>query len=258
MDVRNPGPDDVFREKLEGHREDYIVEYQPADSRSPFAVISLTFLLRAEASSIVKFLEQEAHYWLRRYPVSAMAFPFDDTGALIRLPNGQTLVALSDSSVDTPIFHWYCPLKDPMEIPERSISDLAHIYHDVSFRRVIEIQKNVTQEARLRGRTMRSIVLLVIGVPLLVELISLGVDWLGHALAATSLSAGIWKLGVSMSWWKPTKKQREHDEKDLKMRHYYYHCERNPTAFARLRAENSELEAREATLRHAEKLRNRG
>jgi hypothetical protein len=31
---------------------------------------------------------------------------------------------------------------------------------------------------------------------------------------------------------------KERQEKELKMRHYYYHCDRNPDGFARLKAEN--------------------
>ena len=34
-------------------------------------------------------------------------------------------------------------------------------------------------------------------------------------------------------------------EKQLKMRHYYYHCEKNPEGFLKLKVENFELEAKE-------------
>lgn len=35
-----------------------------------------------------------------------------------------------------------------------------------------------------------------------------------------------------------TKRQREKNEIERKMKHYYYHCERNPEGFLRLKAEN--------------------
>ncbi len=41
------------------------------------------------------------------------------------------------------------------------------------------------------------------------------------------------------------------------MRHYFYHCERNPEGFARLKVENFEREAKEQTLKEAEALRNK-
>jgi hypothetical protein len=41
------------------------------------------------------------------------------------------------------------------------------------------------------------------------------------------------------------------------MKHYFYHCERNPEGFARLKAENFEREAKERIIKEAELLRNK-
>ena len=41
------------------------------------------------------------------------------------------------------------------------------------------------------------------------------------------------------------------------MNHYFYHCERNPEGFMRLKVENFEREAKERTLKEVEALRNK-
>jgi hypothetical protein len=53
---------------------------------------------------------------------------------------------------------------------------------------------------------------------------------------------------------KPSKLELEMIEKQRKMEHYYYHCERNPLGFARLRAENFERDLSEKTREEAAKL----
>lgn len=102
---------------------------------------------------------------------------------------------------------------------------------------------------------MRIIVLLVVGFPFAIEVVALGIDWLGHVLAGISIAAGIWKLARVMGWRKRSKREQEEEESEARMRHCYYHCERNPEAFARLRTENFEKEMIEANKREAARLK---
>jgi len=55
----------------------------------------------------------------------------------------------------------------------------------------------------------------------------------------------------------PSKSEKEKAEKELKMSHYFYHCERNLEGFARLKIENFEREAKERILKETEDLRNK-
>lgn len=58
-------------------------------------------------------------------------------------------------------------------------------------------------------------------------------------LFVSSLAKISWRLAESYGSpekWMPGYKEKQ--AKELKMRHYYYHCERNPDAFGRLKAEN--------------------
>jgi len=54
---------------------------------------------------------------------------------------------------------------------------------------------------------------------------------------------------------KPSKRKQEEAEKKRKMAHYFYHCEKNPAAFGRLKIENFDREIKEKTRKEAESLR---
>lgn len=58
-----------------------------------------------------------------------------------------------------------------------------------------------------------------------------------------------------MGWLKPTQREKEKAEKDLRMEHYFYHCEQNPEGFIRLKNENFEREAITRTHVEADALR---
>jgi len=46
-------------------------------------------------------------------------------------------------------------------------------------------------------------------------------------------------------------------KKKSKMEHYYYHCERNPAGFLRLKGENFESDSRERVRKEADELANK-
>ncbi|MCC5960053.1 MAG: hypothetical protein JJU08_12015 [Rhodobacteraceae bacterium] len=46
-------------------------------------------------------------------------------------------------------------------------------------------------------------------------------------------------------------------EKKRKMEHYFYHCERNPAGFWRLKSENFESDKRERVRKEADELSNK-
>jgi hypothetical protein len=112
-------------------------------------------------------------------------------------------------------------------------SYLERVYEGIPFRLQAEVRQKAQREARITGR----------------------VDWLGYSLSAISISVGIYKAAKAMGWLKPSQRAKEEAEKDLKMRHYFWHCERNPEAFKRLKFENFEREAIERTRKEAETVR---
>jgi len=95
----------------------------------------------------------------------------------------------------------------------------------------------------------------VVGFPVAIELIALGVTWLGHVLAALSIGVGIWKVALAMQWRKPTKREAQDAATEAKMKHYFYHCERHPHAFERLKLDNLRRHIMEATRKEAAEIR---
>lgn len=146
--------------------------------------------------------------------------------------------------------------EDELPSEQKDVGYLERVYKDVPFRLQEEVRQKAQREARTTGKVIRLIVFLTVVVPVLIEVVSLGVTWLGHLLAGISISAGLYKIGKAMGWLKPTKRDKEKDEKEQKMGHYFYHCERNPEAFNRLKCENFEREAIEQTRKESEAIRN--
>ncbi|MFP4004391.1 MAG: hypothetical protein ACLFV8_11495, partial [Alphaproteobacteria bacterium] len=82
----------------------------------------------------------------------------------------------------------------------------------------------------------------------------LGPAWLG----LIGLILVLWNaLKTALKIWgytKPSAQEEKEAEKRRKMRHYFYHCERNPDGFRRLMIENLENEAREQIRKKAQEL----
>ena len=116
------------------------------------------------------------------------------------------------------------------------------------------VREKARREARATAWAVWVIVFFIAVVPLAIEIISLGVSWLGYILSAISILKGIYEAGNRFGWIKPSRQEKSEEEEKTKMNHYYYHCERNPEGFNRLKFENFDREAIERTHKEAEKL----
>lgn len=249
----------VFRDTIKEHRGRYFVVYKPADANSTLALVSVVFpetdINGAEARSA---MEQELKYWLNRFAVPVMVSAFDAKDSVIRFsdgPNESHLMGYVDPHVGKVVQKWGLLKKEEMPSEQNDIGYLERVYQNVPFRLQEKVREEVRHEARVRGRVIRLIVFFYAGGALLIELVALGVNWLGHVLAAISIAAGSYKLGKAMGWLKPSRRDKEKAEKELKMGHYYYHCERNAEAFNRLKCENFERDAVVKTRNEAEAIR---
>src|SRR5438132_4454206 len=124
---------------------------------------------------------------------------------------------------------------------------LDHVYAGVPSRPVEEVRRKETIEANSIRRAAALIILLVILVPLAIQVASLGIAWFGYVISVISILFGIYKVAKALGWIKPSEQEKRKAEKQSKMEHYYYHCERNPEAFNRLKIDNFEREAVEQT-----------
>lgn len=249
----------VFRDEIKEHRGNYYVSYRPADVRFPFAIVQLTLLDHDFDRAIVKnAMENELQSWLSRFRVPVMVSSFDAKDDLIHISTESDqshLMGYVDPQTDQIIQQW--GLLKNEELPSEQMDEgyLARVYEGVPFRLQEAVRQNALRETRMLGRSARIIIFLLVGVPVLIEMVSLDVAWLGHVLAGISISVGLYKLGKAMGWLKPTQREKEKAEKDLRMKHYFYHCERNPEGFNRLKIENFEREAIRRTHEEADALR---
>lgn len=249
----------VFRDELKEHRGNYYVIYKPADDRLSFANVQLVFPeVNVEVTAVRCAMEQELNKWLNRYPVPLMVSAFDVKDDLISVSSENReshLMGYVDQSTGRITRRWGLFENTEMPADQLDVKYLACVYKDVPFRLQEEVQQKVRHETRLRGRVLRLIIFLTVAVPVLIEMVALAVTWLGHHLAGISITAGLYKLGKAMGWLEPAEREKEKAERELKMRHYFYHCERNPEAFNRLKAETFEREAIEQTRAQSERLR---
>ncbi len=114
------------------------------------------------------------------------------------------------------------------------------------------------EQEKIRGAQRRTVVtirvIILIGwmlVPflyLLLQQFVAIVGWIAFGIGILQLCVVTIKLFGDPDRWIPGHKKKKTEE--LRNAHYIYHCEQNPDAFARLRAENFE---REENQRHAQK-----
>jgi hypothetical protein len=165
------------------------------------------------------------------------------------------LMGYIDPQTGEVVRRWGLLRNEEMPTAQKSAEYLERVYHGIPYRLQTEVQEKALREARTTGRVIRLIVFFTVILPVLIEIISLGVTWLKHILEAISILTGLYKAGKAMGWLQPNQGDRQKAEKDLKMNHYFYHCERNPEAFNRLKFENFEREAIQRTRDEAETIR---
>lgn len=239
----------VFRDPIEEERNDYTVAYQPADARSPIAILSLHFEQDpVDVLAAAKAMEREMERWLKKYPVPVKVSAFDAMGNLVRhSPHPAEChltgyVRLWDSSI---IRRW--ALLPAREIPDEVMEPkhLERCYKNVSFRMRREDEECLQREAVARWTTIGSSLLLILLVPLLVFMVRSGGQAVALSLTVFSIGIGGYMLAGAMGWRKLRGGEHRRAERLRLLEHYLYHCEANPEAFARLKQENLEHEATE-------------
>jgi hypothetical protein len=128
------------------------------------------------------------------------------------------------------------------------------VYRNVPFHTQAEIDDKVDRECRKTAQLTRIIVFFILVVPFIIEMVSFSVAWIGYILSAISALTGVCKICKAIGWFKPSDNEKAEAEKEQIMAHYYYHCERNPATFERLKMENYEREAVADTQNEAKRL----
>ncbi len=248
-----------FRNVLKEHRGDYFVEYHCASPVVDFAVLNVIFLRRAsDFPHVRKTMEQELEIWLRRYPVPIMASGIDEKEDGISFSSelgGSALMGFIEPRTGK-ITHRWGLAKDWVWPADQLREDYwDEIYRDVPFRWANDVRKKADRNTRNVVRAGKALVFFIVAVPVLIEIVALGYEWLGHLLSAISIGVGLYKVGKALGWLKPSEGDKAQAREELAKAHHHYHCEKNPRAFEKLRAENYAHDAAERIRREEARLR---
>ena len=248
---------DYIREK----RDSYFVEYQPPIADNPFATLNLIFPNAVLWERVSEFLDEEVRYWIERYRVPLIVLALDDKKDIIRAADRGSgcLVAWADSENGEIVQSWnHDNLSDFLKKVPRH-PDWRTIYTDIPVRMDAEVKAAARSTLLKRKRENR---LLKIFLTLWLAVIPggyvvfefFGAEW----LALVGLLYALCKaLRTSLRIWsrtKPSAREIKESEKKRKMNHYFYHCERNPDGFLRLKVENFKNSTRERVREEADEV----
>jgi hypothetical protein len=143
-----------------------------------------------------------------------------------------------------------------------NLPDWRTIYTDVPFRTDAQVKASAQTYLNQRRRQVISariaLSLWLVLIPATWAILQyLGPSWLGFLVMLYSLWQAWREWRKLLGFSKPSPREQEKAEKERKMAHYYYHCERNPDGFARLKAENFAKEIGERNRKEAENITKR-
>lgn len=251
----------LYFETIKESREWYFVKYMPPVADHRFATISLVFPNGISRKSVGRFLNEEATYWIKRYPVPVMASAWDEKEDMVR-PVDQDdgfLYAWSDTESGAIKQSWNSDelslfLKGAPPPP-----DWRTIYTDVPVQTASELKAAVNQKYAKIGRRNKRISLILalcVGGGRAASALFgfFGPAWFGVVNLARDLWEAL-RTGLRITGRiKPSQKEKQDAEELRKLKQYEYHCKRNPKGFARIMVENLEQDAREQVRKEAEEL----
>lgn len=138
-------------------------------------------------------------------------------------------------------------------------SDWRSIYYDFKFRTDSEVKADAHARTLEQARQVKFLKILLFlwlsAIPAGYAIFAFfGPEWLG----LIGLAIVLWnaqRIAMRISGReKPSPKELEIAAKKRKMEHYFYHCERNPSGFLRLKAENFESDNRERVRKESDEL----
>lgn len=251
-------PNDIRFASIKEDRGWYFVEYFPPLPNYRFSVLQLSIMEPRDADYVAATMESEAENWLARYPVPLMATAFSLDGSVFPLALARPidhLLAWLRVAESKPILRW--ELVADEELPKVALDRdrLREIFSNVPAKTGREIQNEAAKKVAALKVGWWLVILWAVVVPLGVAVL----EWWSDLLGLVVLGYAFFKAALESlrltGHLKKSRRQRERDSEDLKMRHYYYHCERNLEAFERLKAENFRREEIERTKSEAAALK---
>lgn len=135
--------------------------------------------------------------------------------------------------------------------------DIDLVYKGLSYKRRADIEKD--NETRIKDkRRIKKFVYITLLLWLIISVIIAFLGWRSFWIGIIAFAYSIVQIIKRFLRLKGYKTQREKDDQEnmRKMKHYYYHCERNPESFRRLRAENFEEDEKERIKKEIKSIKN--
>jgi hypothetical protein len=253
--------DKLFFEAIKKDRDGYFVAYHPPRDGYKFAMLSLVVLDSRSPDAVAAAMESELKEWLRRYSVPLLVSAFDAKGDLIGVEGTRASSHLIGYCVDDSETAMFWRLLKDSEIPDTALGSeaLLRIYAGVPYQTSSQTRHAAEAHARqLRIGWAVVFLWLVVG-PAVWAILEWGSPaWVGVLVLGYSLWQSLVK-GLKLSGkWKTSPKELKAQEEAARIRQHYYHCERNPEGFLRIKLENFEREERDRIQSEAKSLKAAG
>lgn len=251
----------IIWDTIKESRDGYFVEYVPPRSDMWLATLAVVIVANQTHLAIATILEAEFLQWAKRYPVPLMASACNDTEDLINLSDVRPynhLCGYYDPSMDNLVMEWRG--LGNKEFPEdiKQEDHLKQVYSGLPQRSQQQIKLEVELRAQQMRYAKRMLIFLsfiwFLVVPAIIEFLGEKYTWFATLLLFILFGKATLKWLKLAGYLKQSAKEKREAEKQLKMRHYFYHCERNPEGFMKLKSENFDREAKERVLKEMESL----
>ncbi len=255
----------IIWEKIKNKRDGYFIEYQPPrydpDNNSyPLAVLLVVIVSQFSKDKIAQILESEFKTWATLYQVALLAMACDQMGKKVDLTSirqSDEITGFYNPSDNQLTLYWGLLGND--QIPDflKQNERLKRIYSDIPFKTEQQIREKLDRyykDIRSGKRFILATVILWLLLPVAIEIWGISNPFISAGIIIYSVIKAAIALLKLLGILKPNTKELEKSEKERKMEHYFYHCEKNPEGFIRLRNENFEREAIENIKREYEDL----
>ncbi len=243
-------PDDIRFGSLKEDRGWYFVEYSPPMPNYRFSMLQVSVVEARDAQAVATAMESEVREWLSRYPVPVMATAFSAEGSVLSLKGVRpidNLMAWLEPAESQPVLRWELVENDALPEITHNREFLEEVFAGVPFKTGREIQEEVAKYVAAQKLGWWLVFVWAVLVPLGVAALEWWSDLLGLVVLGYAFAKAVIQALRLTGYLPKTTRQREKETEELKMRHHHYHCERNPQAFGRLKAENFRREEIERT-----------
>ena len=250
----------IWRNKLEEARENYSVEYKPADSRFSFAILQLSFYVEKPNASVVeRSMYYEMDYWLHRFSVPIHISSWDLLDDSIQISDKETMYLSGYIEDGKIISSW-----KSLDFPQQTTAELEEIYKEVPFRYKELEQSKMTKRWSKQALIINSLfstatLTWFVLIPGIIQIVSFWIApfhyaWFNWVICIGSWLKGFYEAAKKLGWIKPSKRELEKAERQRKMEYYFYHCEQSPIAFAAVLKENLHRDNKAKNLKKAKEL----